>query len=563
MNNFLRAFMFFLLLVLLSGSYLINSDVVRKKSRILINDDYNYIAVNQIKMWFSNNGDGSHDPLTDGNGLYWPGGVNAVKSAVFQDGLIFGGKLNGETRVNGNTHRQGLQAGKIINGLPDDPSLPKYRIYKILKGWENLPPGPEKEQYEADYNNWPVEDGAPWVDINEDGIYTPGIDVPEFIGDETAWYVANDMDPSRSTFTYGTMPMGLEFQTTIFAFNNTGALGNMVFKKYLILNKGENTIDSMYLGYWADPDLGAHWDDYAGCDSNLNLGYVYNAENMDGDGTGPTYGLNPPAVGYNLLQGPIVPGEPDDSAMFKNTWIKGYKNLSMTSFVAYFSGTPVYRDPSQGIPAGSIEQHNYLSGVSWDGSPFINPINNQVTKYILSGDPAEGTGWYQGEGWPGGVNSPGDRRLLISSGPFTFAPGDTQEVVIGILLARGNSNLNSVTHLKNHAEEMRSFYYGGFDTTLVDVKDQSGGITGYILYQNYPNPFNPSTTIKYNLPSASFVSLTLYNVLGKEVRTMVKEFRQAGINEVEFNAGNLPSGIYFYELKAEGYSAVRKMIILK
>jgi hypothetical protein len=57
----------------------------------LINDHYTYIAINEIKMWISNNGDGSHDPNTDGNGLYWPGGVDATKAAVFEGGLLWGG----------------------------------------------------------------------------------------------------------------------------------------------------------------------------------------------------------------------------------------------------------------------------------------------------------------------------------------------------------------------------------------------------------------------------------------------------------------------------------------
>ena len=75
----------------------------------LTNDHYNYIDINEIMMWVSNNGDGSHDPVTDGNGFYWPGGRLAIKSAIFEDGLIWGGMVNGEIRVNGNTHRQGLE----------------------------------------------------------------------------------------------------------------------------------------------------------------------------------------------------------------------------------------------------------------------------------------------------------------------------------------------------------------------------------------------------------------------------------------------------------------------
>ncbi len=119
----------------------------------LINDHYNYIVINEIWMWVSNNGDGSHDPVTDGNGFYWPGGKLATKAAIYEDGLVWGGKVNGEIRVNGNTHRQGLQAGKILlSGVADNPHDPRYRVYKIRDDWESLPPGEERDAYEKDKN---------------------------------------------------------------------------------------------------------------------------------------------------------------------------------------------------------------------------------------------------------------------------------------------------------------------------------------------------------------------------------------------------------------------------
>ena len=105
----------------------------KKLLKPLTNDDYNYIAINEILMYISNNGDGSHDPGTDGNGFYWPGGKLATKAAIFEDGLVWGGKINGEIRVNGNTHRQGLQAGKILTGgVAGNADDPRYRIYKII-----------------------------------------------------------------------------------------------------------------------------------------------------------------------------------------------------------------------------------------------------------------------------------------------------------------------------------------------------------------------------------------------------------------------------------------------
>lgn len=428
-----------------------DKDKSSRTSKVATNDNSNTIDINQCFMWMANNGMGSHDPRTDGSGFYWPGGKEATITAIFADGLIWGAKIGREIRVNGATYRYGLQAGKILpDGTADNPEDPKYRIYKIRKGWETLPPGPERDAYEKDYNEWPMEDGAPFEDVDGNGQYTPGVDVPKFIGDQVLWCVSNDMDPSRSTYTYGTLPMGLEQQMTVFAFNRTGDLGDMVFKKYTIINKGDLTLKDMYFGYWSDTDLGDANDDYTGCDTVLSLGYTYNGDNNDVG----YYGVNPPAVGYDFFQGPIVPATPSDSAKFLGSWRKGYKNLPMTAFTFYINGSNTYSDPDLGVAAGSVQFYYYLTGYLWDGSPFTDPNTGQDVKFVLAGDPtapagSPQAGWNEWNGWPGSpTGGPGDRRHLMCSGPFNMAPGDTQEVVVGIVIARGTNNLNSVTELK-------------------------------------------------------------------------------------------------------------------
>jgi hypothetical protein len=266
----------FITVILTSIIFLgLNDNSTLKKP--LFNDHYNFIAINEIKMWISNNGDGSHDPNTDGNGLYWPGGVDATKAAVFEEGLLWGGYVEDSIQVNGNAFRQGLQAGKILpDGTAGNPDLPKYRVYKIRRDWESLPVGPERNAYELDYYQWPVEDGATWIDINGNSIYTPGIDEPEFSGDETLWYVSNDLDSAQCYFTYGSYPIGLEIQVTTYAYKPEWLLGDVIFKKYLMINKGNNTVEDMILSYWVDHDLGDACDDYVGGDSLLDLGFGYN-----------------------------------------------------------------------------------------------------------------------------------------------------------------------------------------------------------------------------------------------------------------------------------------------
>ena len=87
--------------------------------------------------------------------------------------------------------------------------------------------------------------------------------------------------------------------------------------------------------------------------------------------------------------------------------------------------------------------------------------------------------------------------------------------------------------------------------------------TQFGLTQNYPNPFNPTTKISFNLPEAARVKLVLYNSIGQKIKELVNENKEAGNYSVEFNAGNLPSGIYYYRIVTGNFTDVKKMILLK
>ncbi|MDR3667423.1 MAG: T9SS type A sorting domain-containing protein [Ignavibacteriaceae bacterium] len=100
--------------------------------------------------------------------------------------------------------------------------------------------------------------------------------------------------------------------------------------------------------------------------------------------------------------------------------------------------------------------------------------------------------------------------------------------------------------------------------TATSVNDKIVIPAQFSLEQNYPNPFNPSTKIQYNIPQNSFVSLKIYNALGMEVATPINGVIPAGTHEVEFDASNLNSGVYFYTLKAgDHFVQTRKMILIK
>ena len=85
----------------------------------------------------------------------------------------------------------------------------------------------------------------------------------------------------------------------------------------------------------------------------------------------------------------------------------------------------------------------------------------------------------------------------------------------------------------------------------------------YALHQNYPNPFNPRTTLKYSVPQASNVIIKVFDILGNKIETLVNEEKPAGSYEVEFDAVELPSGIYFYRLQSGSFVETKKMVLMK
>ncbi len=97
----------------------------------------------------------------------------------------------------------------------------------------------------------------------------------------------------------------------------------------------------------------------------------------------------------------------------------------------------------------------------------------------------------------------------------------------------------------------------------VDVSETPYTPVSYSLSQNYPNPFNPSTKITYSIATAGMVSLKIYDILGREITTLVNEEKPVGKFEVNFNANHLASGVYFYQIKAGSFIQSKKMILLK
>jgi len=100
--------------------------------------------------------------------------------------------------------------------------------------------------------------------------------------------------------------------------------------------------------------------------------------------------------------------------------------------------------------------------------------------------------------------------------------------------------------------------------TLTNINNNSTSvIKDFKLYQNYPNPFNPTTNIKFDLPKDVQVSVKIYDMVGREIKTLANEFKTAGRYSVTFSGADLASGVYYYKIKAGEFEQVRKMILLK
>ena len=248
------------------------------------------------------------------------------------------------------------------------------------------------------------------------------------------WSACNDADPTKHTNNAaGTEPLGVEVQQSTFAYARGGALGNTIFMKFKFINKGGNRLDSTYVSLWADPDLGDAGDDLVGCDTALSLGYCYNS------GVDAIYGAAPPAVGFDFFQGPIVARRSDRFGLFlRRSGTRAMKKLGMTAFSKYING----EDPQAARRPMVYEGLSQSCRVRWY-LPLIP--NGDTTTFVFAGDPQTADGWLD--------TSPADRRFMMTSGPFTMEPGDSQEVVAAVLVGQGTDPLNSIGALKQLIEQ--------------------------------------------------------------------------------------------------------------
>ncbi len=463
--------------------------LLKKESKIWQNPSefgtqYTAVTMNNWLYWQYLSGLSAYSPDQDkSTGSVFPKNGAVV---VYADGIVWGGKIDGQIRVGGNTYWSGVRAllDKIYRVRLDIHNI----SLKQLKNEAAVIWGIPREQvtdeqlselydaYLSDMENWPVEDGAPWIDKNGNNLYEPGVDEPGVANaSQIVYNVVDDLDEGRTLHLYGSPPIGIRAQITHWVYQNPASrVGQVIFKRVKLKNISGNTIHDMYVSIWSDPDIGDYTDDVSGCDSVLGLAFAYNG--FDADQLFNARGLAPAALGYDFIQGPVVPAA-GDTAKINFQFVDGFKNLSMTAFCYWPSGGNYqYSDPAFGKYTGTIQWYNLMRGfmpVEYldNPPPFRHATNGAITKFPVNGDPITG------EGEIDGVNNnfyPSARRMAATTGPFTMAPGDEQDIIIAVIGGRpGETRLDAVADLKETDRLVQKWADDLFRTEIFDLPNLS------------------------------------------------------------------------------------------
>jgi len=469
-------------------------------------------------------------------GIQWPKSIEVYHHMVFQHGLWLFGYRNDSLISATSYFLPGYTPGPIINGragileMPDD----RFRFRSYLLTASSGPGDP-------DYDEWPSQWGAP---VNPDG-------TPKLFGDVIMWTVYNDAHPDIHSPDFepvNQINTFFEVRETVWGYNQAGTLGDALFFKWQIYNKSDAMLDSVVICHWNDIDIGSIISNHLAYNVENEFGYAYDhGSRYEGEVEIP-----PIAASYVLLQGPVIPKEGSTGYSFGHR-IADHRNLETTGFWA-IGDDSASDEYFLGCPHNIQQAYYFITGRRHDGTPIINPVTGEKTSYTFTGDPISG------EGWINILNNGGMAGYMVSSGPITMAPGDSQEVVFALVGAIADTLPDAITGLRDKVIEIQKFY----DTNLKsEIEKQADVPAKFHLAQNYPNPFNASTVIRYEIPKRAFTTLRIYNLKGQLVETIVNRSLPAGSHQIYWNPGELPSGMYFYRIESDNVRLTHKCLILK
>ncbi|MEJ2105042.1 MAG: DUF4397 domain-containing protein [Ignavibacteriaceae bacterium] len=159
--------------------------------------------------------------------------------------------------------------------------------------------------------------------------------------------------------------------------------------------------------------------------------------------------------------------------------------------------------------------------------------------------------------WSADLRGLGGNSATVFASGFLEPSANQNGEAFGLFAALANGTVVELPQL--YGSEAQN----ALNKVMNENNEEISVVNDFSLEQNYPNPFNPSTSIKFSVPSSEFVTLKVYDILGKEVATLVNEQKAPGNYEVRFDAGNLASGVYIYSLKAGNFTQTRKLMLMK
>lgn len=475
------------------------------------------------------------------------GGVGTM----FQVGLTVGGRRDTTIAVTASSlsRKSDYRAGPLNDGSSLPVDCNRYdRMWLVSRA--------DIETFDAtglatpDLANWPTGLGAPTVDINGFGIDLLDrpindrkdrlIDLqagerPQLKGDQMAWWITNDGADSLPGNDKGE-PVGLEIHASAFAFSSDGPLDYTTFYRYRLFYRHNDALSDAYIGLFVDGDAGYNQDDYMGTDTLRQMAFFYNGDNDDeGQSNSPGYGEAPPAVAVTFLQSPVglshtIP-----------TW-----------------GSHHWPD---GYPISSIDHFNRLQGrwidstrmkFGYNGHDGSGPPSN----FIFPARPGE----YWSESVPGygSPMAPSDRSLVMSSGPLLLNSGDEFNLAFAIVWSRSTDNLAAVDQLRTDVDKVHD-YWGATMTGTAARQPADGG--NHVEFGSaFPNPFDEKATITFTLRHPTTVEVTMFDALGRVVRTLFNDILGTGAHAIPVSGGSLPDGVYFAKLQAGDRTFVRKLI---
>jgi len=493
---------------------------------------------NSVGAILNTNGIFFNDLLTNSNGGYLAP-KDSTTSVIYSSAFWFGG-----TDSNGGLH---LAAGKF--GDNDDyfcgPISTDYthadylalyedKFWKITKiEIDNHKTNFEQPNYIVPtvISEWPAngqsglgvaDDMAPYVDENENGIYDPeNGDYPNIRGDMAVYMIMND-DAGLHAETGGEK-LGMEFHYMFYQFNSNDYLDSITFINLKVINRSPNTYSNFKVGYYVDPDIGGSGDDYVGCSPTNNLMFGYNADSND-NGTGATYGVNPPAVGIKFL------------------------NHDLDVFGFFSGGAP----SPQTDPSIAAEYYGFMNGI-WGSSGLSfteggSGINGTVlTNHIYPGSLTDLSEWSEVS-----ENNPtGDRRMFGVTEGATIVPNQSICYDYAVLYNRsGATNIENAVGLNDLSTQVQGFYDGEVNFSCENVV-LSTIDNPKIDFEMYPNPSNG----EINLSSNSIFDVTIYSINGEVV------YSKANVNsKVVLNLEVTP-GVYFVKVTEENSTLTKKLIM--